>query len=170
MSAAQSYREIHVSPECSGCSDPSFTGGGEYIVVQQSRRGKIVALKGNMHFTIQLTQGILQAELSRRETAEETQEFIKAVYAEVRKNGCQRILIRVRHSRPIFDVQEYRQLRRLAASPAMLVALLGDSQEMGASHHYVELLARQDGANIRAFLDEARALDWLRLAPAQSQE
>jgi len=36
-----------------------------------------------------------------------------------------------------------------------------------ASHQYLEVLAGQQGANVRAFREESRALDWLR---AQSQE
>jgi len=51
------------------------------------------------------------------------------------------------------------------------VARLADSEEVRASHQYIEVLAAQQGAKVRAFQDEARALSWLRAAaPAQSQE
>ena len=47
------------------------------------------------------------------------------------------------------------------------MALLADSDEVRASHQYIEVLASQQGARVRAFRDESRALDWL---AAQSQE
>lgn len=59
-----------------------------------------------------------------------------------------RFVVWVRNSRPIFTVEQVR-----------------------ASHQYIEVLAAQQGAKVRAFRDEARALSWLRSAPpAQSQE
>ena len=64
------------------------------------------------------------------------------------------LLVSVRNSRPIFKVDQYR------------IALLADSEELRASHEYIEVLARQQGANVRAFRDEASALDWL-AAPAR---
>jgi hypothetical protein len=47
------------------------------------------------------------------------------------------------------------------------VVLLADSEEVRASHQYIEVLATQQGAKVRAFRDERRALGWL---AAQSQE
>ena len=45
----------------------------------------------------------------------------------------------------------------------MRVALLADADEVRASHQYIEVLAAQQGANVRAFRDESRALNWLRV-------
>ena len=76
----------------------------------------------------------------------------------------------MRSSRPIFKVEQYRiseHFKQLAANKALRVALLADSDEVRASHQYIEVLASQQGAQVRAFRDEARALAWLR---AQSQE
>ena len=119
-----------------------------------------------MHFTIEVEgnsyPNILRAELSRRETAEEMQEFIRALNAEIQKRGCNLTLIRVVHSRPIFRADQYAGLTRLAADPGIRIALVADSEELRASHHYVELLTRQQGANVRGFNDEASAVDWLR--------
>src|SRR5882762_5080804 len=119
-----------------------------------------------MHFTIEVEGNsypiILRAELSRRETAEEMQEFIRALNAEIQQRGCNLILIRVVHSRPIFSADQYAGLTRLAADPGIRIALVADSEELRASHHYVELLTRQQGANVRGFNDEASAVDWLR--------
>jgi hypothetical protein len=119
-----------------------------------------------MHFTIEVEGNsypiILRAELSRRETAEEMQEFIRALNAEIQKRGCSLTLIRVVHSRPIFRADQYAGLTRLAADPGIRIALVADSEELRASHHYVELLTRQQGANVRGFNDEASAVEWLR--------
>lgn len=118
-----------------------------------------------MHFTVKIDRKILWADLSRRETTQDMQEFIRALSAEVQKSGCQRILICVRHSRPFFVAEEYTDLIRLAANPAIRIALVGDSQELHASHHFVELLTREKGANVCGFANEARAYKWLRRRP-----
>jgi hypothetical protein len=39
-----------------------------------------------------------------------------------------------------------------------------------AAHEYIEVLARQHAANVRAFREEASALEWLREGALQSQE
>ena len=119
-----------------------------------------------MHFTIEVEANsypkILRAELSRRETAEEMHEFIRALKSEIQKSGCSLTLIRVVHSRPIFKAEHYAGLTRLAANPGIRIALVAHTEELRASHHYVELLTRQQGANVRGFNDEASALEWLK--------
>lgn len=117
-----------------------------------------------MHYTIDQGTGCVRAELFGRQTAAETQEFIQALAGEVQKNGCTAVIVCVRNSRPIFKLDPYgvaEQLRRLAANPRYRIALLADTEELRASHEYLEVLARQQGANLRAFRDEASALDWL---------
>ena len=126
-----------------------------------------------MHYTIVQGNGHLRAELYGRETIGETQDFIRAVTEEVLKNGHTMVLVSVRNSRPIFKVDQYRiaeQFRRLAAEPKYRVALVADSDELRASHEYIEVLARQQNANVRAFRDEPSALDWLGLPALQSRE
>jgi hypothetical protein len=126
-----------------------------------------------MHYTFQQAQDYLRADLFGRQTVEETLQFIDALAAEARKCAATRILIWVRNSRPIFKVEQYKisdHFKQLAANKALRVALLADSDEVRASHQYIEVLAGQQGATVRAFRDEARALDWLRAAPAQSKE
>lgn len=118
-----------------------------------------------MQFHFELAQDHLRAELFGRQTVEETLEFVQALAAEARKHAATRILIRVRNSRPIFKVEQYKlseQFRQLAAEKAVRVALLADSDEVRASHQYLEVLAGQQGANVRAFREESRALAWLR--------
>ena len=126
-----------------------------------------------MHYTIVRGNGHLRAELYGRQTVGETQEFIRAVTAEVLKNADTMVLVSVRNSRPIFKVDQHRiaeQFRRLAENPKYRIALLADSDEVRASHEYIELLARQQGAQVRAFRDEASALEWLGALARQSQE
>jgi negative regulator of sigma E activity len=118
-----------------------------------------------MHFHFELMQDHLRAELFGRRTAEETLDFAQAVAAEARRNATRRILVWVRNSRPIFKLERHNlpeQFRQLAAAQDVRVALLADSDEVRASHQYLEVLASQQGAALRAFRDEPRALNWLR--------
>ena len=127
-----------------------------------------------MHYRFQSAQDHLRAELIGRQTVEETLQFIAALVAAAREHSATRILIWVRSSRPIFKVEQYKlseQFRQLAAMPQVRVALLADADEVRASHQYIEVLAGQQGARVRAFREEARALAWLREEMrAQSQE
>ena len=121
-----------------------------------------------MHFTFENSPEYLRANLYGRETVEDTLQFIEALAAHARKSSATRFLICVRNSRPIFRVEQYKVselFRQLAANKAVRVALLADSDEVRASHQYVEVLAAQQGAAVRAFRDEKSALSWL-----QSQE
>lgn len=115
-----------------------------------------------MHFTIKAARKLLWADLFHRETAQDRQEFVKTLKAHVQNSGCHRILICVRHSQPLFQAQDYADLMRLAADPEIRIALVGDSEELHASHHLVELLTRGQGANVRGFASEASAYKWLR--------
>jgi hypothetical protein len=122
-----------------------------------------------VHYTFKQAPGLLRAELFGRQTADETHEFVEALLAEAQKFSLTRVLAWVRNSRPIFKVEQYNigaKLRAVAAR-GLRVALLADSDEVRASHQYIEVLAGQHGARLRAFRDEARALHWLN---AQSQE
>ena len=126
-----------------------------------------------MRYKFSTLQDCLRAELIGRETVDETQAFIKAVADEARRVQCPRILVWVRRSRPIFKVEQYRiseHFKQLAANRELRVALLADSDEVRAAHEYIEVLARQHGANVRAFREEAAALEWLKAPQLQSQE
>lgn len=118
-----------------------------------------------MHYKIELAQDYLRAELFERKTPEDTQQFIQALMAKALEAGCTRMLVCVRHSRPIFKLQSYgivEFFRRVASNPANRVALLSDSEEMRSSQQYIEMLGREQGAKVRAFRDEPAALLWLR--------
>ena len=110
-----------------------------------------------MHFQFELAQDYLRAELFGRQTAEETREFVAALLAEMTRTSARRVLLWVRNSRAIFRDE----FKELASRPGVHVALLADADEVRASHQYIEVLASQQGAKVRAFRDEGRALAWL---------
>ena len=130
-------------------------------------------MAAGMHYTFAQAQDPLRAELFGRQTAEEALSFVEALAAEARNSAATRVLVWVRNSRPIFKLDAARisdPFKQLAARKVR-VALLADSEEVRASQQYIEVLAAQQGARLRAFRDEARALAWLRsVSPAQSQE
>lgn len=110
----------------------------------------------------------LYAALAGRETAAQMREFLLAVQAACRTHACPKILMSVRASRPVFRPEEYGLAGEKGGyaselvTPACQVALLGDSAELNAAHEYIEVCARQQNMNVRAFRDEAAALRWLR--------
>lgn len=118
-----------------------------------------------MHYKIEAARGYLRAELFGRETAEHTHEFLSAVSAKAVESGLTRVLILVRNSRPVFRIEKHRVFdffKLVASNAAYRVAMLGDSEELRASQEYMELLAHQQSAKVRAFREEALALEWLR--------
>jgi hypothetical protein len=81
------------------------------------------------------------------------------------KHGCSRILVHVRSSKTLFTVERYGVLetfKKLASDPAHRIALVGDTVELGMSHDYVALLARQQGITLRNFQNEWEAVEWVR--------
>jgi len=117
-----------------------------------------------MHYRIGMERGFLRAELLERETAEETRRFFRAVVFESVKHGCSRVLVHVRSSKTLFTVERFGVLesfKKLASDPAHRIALLGDTVELGMSHDYVVLLARQQGITLRNFRNESEAIEWV---------
>lgn len=124
-----------------------------------------------MQFGIELRGDHLLASIQGRETGEEMREFLVAVHAACGQNKCPRILMSVRASRPVFKPEDYgisTYVNELV-TPACQVALVGDTRELHSAHEYIEVCARQQGMNVRAFRDEAAALQWLRATPEPSQ-
>ena len=112
-----------------------------------------------------MERGFLRAELLERETAEETRRFFRAVVFESARHGCSRVLVHVRSSKTLFTVERFGVLesfKKLASDPAHRIALLGDTVELGMSHDYVVLLARQQGITLRNFQNEQQAIEWVR--------
>lgn len=118
-----------------------------------------------MVYRITTEPDLLRAELSHRETVEETRSFLRAVARENAKHRRQCILLLLRSSQPIFQVMLHRlveHFEELSAAPSYQIALVGDTADLHMSHEYIELIARQRGLNVRSFRDEAAALQWLR--------
>src|SRR5438309_342344 len=125
-----------------------------------------------MGYRITLDRGVLRAELFGRETVEETNSFFRAIVSASRETRCPCILILVRSSKPIFQVERHgliEHFRELAATSSRRIALLGDSRDLQLSHEYVELIARQHGLIVRSFPDETAAYQWFR-DPRQERE
>ena len=118
---------------------------------------------GDMLYKIAIEPGYLKAELFNRETMGQTREFLQLVAEAAMKHGRSRVLISVRSSNPVFTVERSGFLayfRKLSADPSHKIALLGDSEELGISHQYIELIARQHGVRVKSFREEASALRW----------
>lgn len=120
-----------------------------------------------MRYSIEARSGYLACLVNGRQTADDMREFLHAVQAACREHGCPKILMTVRNSRVIFKPEDYGLSSYVAelVSPSCQVALLGDSQELNAAHEYIEVVARQQGINARAFRNEASALRWLQGEP-----
>jgi hypothetical protein len=116
-----------------------------------------------MHFTIEPQQGYLRAVLWERETAQEMREFLVAVSAACHEHECSKVVMVVRRSRPAFKPEDY-GLTTYASdlvTSACQVAVVGDTDELHVAHEYIEMAARQEHINARAFRSEAAALRWL---------
>lgn len=124
-----------------------------------------------MRYSIELRGDHLLASLHGRETGEEMREFLVAVHAACGRHGCPKILMTIRASRPVFKPEDYGLASYVneLVTPKCQVSLVGDTHELNAAHEYIELCARQQNMNVRAFRDEAAALRWLRGAPEPSQ-
>jgi hypothetical protein len=117
-----------------------------------------------VRYTIENRDGHLYAVVYGRDTAEQMREFLMAVHAACRRHGTPKILISVRQSRAVFKPEEYGlsggYLDDLV-TPQCQVAILGDTREVNAANEYIEMVARLQGVNVRAFRDERAALRWL---------
>ena len=116
-----------------------------------------------MRFTIEPRPGYVRAALSDQETPEQMREFLMAVSAACQENASSKVVLVVRRSRPAFKPEDYgltSYVRDLVTAECQ-VALVGDTEELRTAHGYVEMLARQQNINARAFRGEASALRWL---------
>ena len=123
-----------------------------------------------MRFAIEQRGDHLLAALQGRQTGEEMREFLVAVHAACGEHKCPKILMSIRASRPVFKPEDYGIATYVndLVTPKCQVALVGDTRELHAAHEYIEVCARQQSMNVRAFDDEAAGLRWLRgaLEPA----
>jgi hypothetical protein len=108
--------------------------------------------------------GYLKAEMTERDTAEETRTFVQAIVAALRDSGIPRVLISIRSSRPVFKVEQWGLsgvLEQIAAIQGLRVAFISDSRETAMSQDYIALIARQRGLAFQAFAAEPDAIAWL---------
>ena len=118
-----------------------------------------------MDVRIEAREGYLHVVIRRRETAEETIAGWERMLDAAAEHRLSRFLILLRESRAIFTVERYglsSVMERIAAlQPPPRIATVPDSEELFASHEYVELLSRQRGIAMRVFRTEAAAIEWL---------
>ena len=117
-----------------------------------------------MKFSIEARDGYMYAVVHGRETAEHMREFLYAVHAACSQHEIPRILMSVRQSRAVFRAEDYglNGFIKELVGPTCQVALVGDTDEHHQAHEYIEVLARQQGFNVRAFRDPNAGLQWLR--------
>src|SRR6266481_1212302 len=89
-----------------------------------------------MGYRITLDRGVLRAELFGRETIEETKTFFRAVLRASRDTRCPRILISIRSSKPVFQLERHGLIEyfRELAETSPRIALLGDSRDLRFPH------------------------------------
>jgi hypothetical protein len=125
-----------------------------------------------MRYAIENKDGHLYAVVHGRDTAEQMREFLFAVHAGCLQHRTAKILISVRQSRAVFKPEEYGlsggYLNELL-TPECQIAVLGDTHEVNAANEYIEMVARLQGVNLRAFRDERAALRWLSGASGPSR-
>jgi hypothetical protein len=127
-----------------------------------------------MKYRIEPRAGYVHAEILERQTARDMREFLVVVHAACREHECPRVLLAIRKSRVIFKAEDYGLSTAGAASgyvaelvkPDCQIALVADNPELHAAHEYIELVARQQKINVRAFSDEPAAVRWLQASTA----
>jgi hypothetical protein len=126
-----------------------------------------------MKYTIVDRESYLRADLLERQSAEETEAFLKAIGVQRRKHQHKGVLICVHPPRAFFRVEKYHAssfLDTLAGLREVRVALVSPYFEVRLLHQYLEVLARLKGANLRSFAAEAAAIRWLTAPETPSSE
>jgi hypothetical protein len=115
-------------------------------------------------FNISLRPGYLEAEMTERNTAAETAEFVAALIAKLRASGVARVLVSVRRSRPVFKVEDWKlseALDQIAGIAGLRIAFISDTRELGIAQDYIAFLGRQRGLQFETFATEQAAVAWL---------
>ena len=125
-----------------------------------------------MRYRIERRAGYVHAELHGRQTARDMREFLVVVQAACREHECPRVLLMIRKSRAIFKAEDYGLTSYVSelVSPDCQIALVADNPELHAAHEYIEIVARQQKINARAFRDEPAAVRWLQASAALSTQ
>jgi len=125
-----------------------------------------------MKYRILQRDTYLHAELVGRETSYDMKEFLLAVKSACLEHACPRILLSIRDSRPMFKAEDYglRGYANEIVTPSCRIALMGDSSELRHAHDYIELVARQQNVNVKAFETLVEAVRWLEELPPAGSE
>ena len=117
-----------------------------------------------MRYSIEQQQGYLKAEMTERDTAAETAEFVEAIVVALREHAADKLLISIRKSRPVFKVEEWKlsaALDKVMSIAGLQVAFIADTREVQMSQEYIALLGRQRGLKFQTFESEITAVTWL---------
>jgi hypothetical protein len=117
-----------------------------------------------VQYKIEPCGAFLKAEMTERDTAEETSEFVSAILDALRSYRIFKVLISIRSSRPVFKVEEWNlsaALEQVVKLSGLKVAFIADTKEIGMSQEYIALLAQQRGLAFRTFNGEKAAVGWL---------
>ena|SRR5258706_4472912 len=117
-----------------------------------------------MKYRISAKSTYLLAQLFGLETAEEMQEFLRAIVLENKTYRRPFIFLDVHASRPLFNVERpaiFDCFKELSSVTSCKIALLGDTRELCISHEYLALLALQQGLNVRSFRSKTAVFGWL---------
>jgi hypothetical protein len=118
----------------------------------------------HVRYSFEAREGYLRAEMTQRDTAAQTAEFVEAIVKELRVRGAKKLLISIRESRPVFKVEEWKlsaALDKVMSIPGLQVAFISDTRELQMSQQYIALLGRQRGLKFEAFDSETAAVAWL---------
>jgi hypothetical protein len=108
--------------------------------------------------------GYLNISVAKRGGVEDARHALQRIISAVQGGDHRRLLISVRESDAIFEVEDYGLsdvLTRAAGVPGLKVAMVADTMELLASYQYVERLAAQKNLAAKAFPSEKDALGWL---------
>ena len=117
-----------------------------------------------MRYTIERQPGYLKAEMSERDSAAETAEFVESIVEALRAHAADKLLISIRNSRPVFKVEEWKlsaALDKVMSIAGLQVAFISDTREVQMSQQYIALLGRQRGLKFESFDSEPAAVAWL---------
>lgn len=117
-----------------------------------------------MRYKIEPRTGYLLAEMTDRETSDETAEFVRGLVAGLAEHKANRLLISVHASRPIYKVEGWGlsgAVEAIKAIPDFRVAFVADTHEMEMAQQYIALLLAQRGIVTRNCASEAEAVAWL---------
>ena len=117
-----------------------------------------------MRYRIEPREGYLLAEMTDRETSEETAEFVRALVAGLAEHKANRLLISVHGSRPIYKVEGWGlsgAIEAIKAIPGFRVAFVADTHGMEMAQQYIALLLSQKGIATRNCTSESEAVAWL---------